>query len=641
MIRYKSNDSKVMFCTTTYADRAITEHIITSQNFGRKRVCVKYHNKTTSYGLCSDESASEYSPKIIANGMYHFGSMTVTNGGNISLPVQHTYVEDIDFEYETHSTSISFSISGVYAASGNYYYPTISSNTDLRGRSGTNGEGIYFYYVNGTALPRFLYCRNLLLYCNNLTTVTTSIMNTSTPSYYSSTTSSKIVYNSEAYSKLLKTHLIEKEISFFNTADAANPNITGIRRSLSSSLFEKYYYTNTTTTFAGNLVLNKYCTSPYTHANTQTSYIYFYTYTTSNSYSTNNGYRDLHPDDVYASEEIIETNSSSSSRTSSLSISKTCNYTITWKLVTKSNLKSTISTVKFLPDRILPIYTSSIVYLNSETQTLSNSNLNFVYSVESTCSDLLTIQTYDFNSYEKYYTKFGSATSSYTYTDSSYIENSYTNTCVTDVLVTSSYFSDYYTNISTLTQQGSFNNKQMYRSGEGYVYIDNTYADDIGNMNKSLEFGYGQYASGKVLAFCRSFSTTTINSNMNYIYHNYDEILSSTYTGQMSNVLTYYCGNARQSASTYSTSQVTYKTAVISNGSWVDTTKTTTEKSIHKSSTVSGIARQITYSITRSLSNQSFKNSKTSSVTLTTNFYSHNCVIAQHVLYVLTGNINV
>lgn len=116
MIKYKNNNTTSYFNSTTEADNAITKEKITSQGYGKKKICVKYHNSTTSYGLTTDVTASEYSPKInMYDSDFYFASATKYMSTSISdaiIPyIQTTEINSSDITYYSSTTEIQSTFS--------------------------------------------------------------------------------------------------------------------------------------------------------------------------------------------------------------------------------------------------------------------------------------------------------------------------------------------------------------------------------------------------------------------------------------------------------------------------------------------------------------------------------------------------
>lgn len=121
MIRYKSDGKITYFASSTEADDLVTRPTVTLQNRGRKRVCIKYHNSTTSYGLNNIKSCSEYSPKIQLSGSnLYFASLSntkTTSNMPIYIKAQYISLADTDIAITTSTLTTSGTISRVFSKS--------------------------------------------------------------------------------------------------------------------------------------------------------------------------------------------------------------------------------------------------------------------------------------------------------------------------------------------------------------------------------------------------------------------------------------------------------------------------------------------------------------------------------------------
>ncbi len=104
MIRYKYNGS------ITYVDEndnnITNTYIANNSSRGRKRICVKYHNSTTSYGLTTDVTASEYSPKLRYSGSdLYFGRINSSRSTSISTTQTTSYTQESSYSYSVSTSS--------------------------------------------------------------------------------------------------------------------------------------------------------------------------------------------------------------------------------------------------------------------------------------------------------------------------------------------------------------------------------------------------------------------------------------------------------------------------------------------------------------------------------------------------------
>lgn len=205
MLRYKGNNTTSTFASYNEMDNAVTRNVITSKGYGRKRICVKYLNSTTSYGLTTDTTASEYSPVFkYNNSYYHFGSLLPSN---TSTSLLGATVPIDDYDIETVITSMSTSI-GFY----------LNRNNDV-------------YYGNGFTFNlsgKFTHAiQSETFYISNF-----SIVNTYDPTV---NTVTKREYNSAAYNKLdnltIDTHAILR---------CLNPTLTSSEVNNESFLISTY-----------------------------------------------------------------------------------------------------------------------------------------------------------------------------------------------------------------------------------------------------------------------------------------------------------------------------------------------------------------------------------------------------------------
>lgn len=146
MIKYKNNNTTSYFNSTTEADNAITKEKITSQGYGKKRICVKYHNSTTSYGLTTDITASQYSPKLnMYDSDFYFASATKYMSTSISdaiIPyIQTTEINSSDITYYSSTTEIQST-----------FYFTVRYTSDIESKS-KEMSNYSFLFSYGSIFP--------------------------------------------------------------------------------------------------------------------------------------------------------------------------------------------------------------------------------------------------------------------------------------------------------------------------------------------------------------------------------------------------------------------------------------------------------------------------------------------------------
>lgn len=211
MLRYKGNNTTSTFASYNEMDDTNKKEIISSRGLGKKRVCVKYLNSTTSYGLTTDTTASEYSPVFKYNSSYYyFGSLLPSNTSTSSLGAT---VPIDDYDIETVITSMSTTIG-------------LNNNNSVLYRDGFtfNTRGSFTHAIQSETF-----------YITNF-----SIVNTYDPTV---NTVTKREYNSAAYNKLdnltIDTHVILR---------CLNPRLTSSEVNNESFLISTYTNSKTTIT---------------------------------------------------------------------------------------------------------------------------------------------------------------------------------------------------------------------------------------------------------------------------------------------------------------------------------------------------------------------------------------------------------
>lgn len=344
MIKYLNKNSTSYFCSTSYADNTAILEVAKEIGLGRKRICVKYLNSTTSYGLNTDSTASGYSPKIYINdSICHFAQVDYYSKTASRIAIV-PYIDEIEYSTETYSSILKIS----HTFTRTTYYSTRTSTISFK------SNNAYFLYSIGASLTSL-----------TLLPAVCSITTQFGAGLSSTIATSRTTKDSINYTKLTKCNL---------------NMLTGVEILTCTRL------SNSNTRTATEV------------SSISDSPVYFYIKYSGSS----NGYSNI--SDIYSSIELYTSSSSYSKTSVSFYITNEAEYHITCQRVNSVNIintsKATFSSTVYMP--LFSILNLQYTEKTTTTQVIRTS-YNYEYTVNLISSKIENVEALS-STLESYYT---------------------------------------------------------------------------------------------------------------------------------------------------------------------------------------------------------------------------------------------